>query len=545
MTSKLTRIIMKLSNSHLLLILLVSTLIISCKDNVTSIVDETKATKETIIFNPADDLGKLFEDIQLSGLYPDSKLFVDATLKTSVDTILRAYESQKIIAGFDLRNFVEAHFSLPMESENTFKSDTTLSLEQHIEKLWDVLKKDATPMDIPTGSLLPLQEAYVVPGGRFREIYYWDSYFTMLGLAESGRIDMIQSMIDNFAYMIDTYGHIPNGSRSYYLSRSQPPFFTSMVQLLSDLKGELILGQYLPQIEKEYEFWMEGAITLKEGECNRRVCNVNGTLINRYYDDKPAPRPEAYKEDVEVAKSSKDVTKTYLDLKAGAESGWDYSTRWFADAKTLKTIHTTDILPIDLNSLIFNTEKLLSDVYRSQNNTAKATLYLDRAINRQTFINEIMVNKNGGFYADVILDGTPTNVPSLAMMYPLYFGVAEDEHAEQTLKYIKKNFMKSGGLPATLNKSGQQWDYPNGWAPLQWISFKAFENYGYKSEAAQLAQNWTALNERVYKRTGKMLEKYNVVNMSLIAGGGEYPVQDGFGWSNGVYLAMKNWLKKQ
>ncbi len=154
-------------------------------------------------------------------------------------------------------------------------------------------------------SLLPLPESYVVPGGRFREIYYWDSYFTMLGLAESGHWDKVADMVANFGYEIDAWGHIPNGNRTYYLSRSQPPFFAFMVELLAQHEGDDALKEYLPQLQKEYTYWMEGVETLQPGQQNQRVVKLeDGSVLNRYWDDRDTPRPESWVEDIATAKSN-------------------------------------------------------------------------------------------------------------------------------------------------------------------------------------------------------------------------------------------------
>ncbi len=147
-----------------------------------------------------------------------------------------------------------------------------------------------------------------MPGGRFREIYYWDSFFTMFGLQVSNRIDMIQNMVDNFAYLIDKIGYIPNGNRTYYIGRSQPPFFACMVKLLSEEKGKNILIKYLPQLEKEYNFWMKGVdeLSVEKNAINRVVLLPDGSILNHYWDENDTPRPESFKEDVELAKEAGD-----------------------------------------------------------------------------------------------------------------------------------------------------------------------------------------------------------------------------------------------
>ena len=176
-----------------------------------------------------------------------------------------------------------------------------MDVEDHIDALWPVLERQP---DVPTphSSLLPLPHRYVVPGGRFREIYYWDSYFTMLGLEESGRHDLAVDMVKNFAFLIDRYGHVPNGNRTYYLSRSQPPFFAAMVELIAARDGSPAYLQFLPALRREYEFWMDGAARLEPGAAHRRAVRLrDGSILNRYWDDRDTAREESYREDVETA----------------------------------------------------------------------------------------------------------------------------------------------------------------------------------------------------------------------------------------------------
>ena len=209
-------------------------------------------------------------------------------------------KKKKITKDFDLSAFVHNNFDLPKEHASVYVSVAGRPVSQHIEMLWDELTRQP---DEAAGSLIPLPYPYIVPGGRFREIYYWDSYFTMLGLQVSKRIDMIQNMVDNFSYLIDDIGYIPNGNRTYYIGRSQPPFYACMVNLLSEEKGEDILIKYLPQLEKEYNFWMNGSDLLNfEGFSSHRVAMLrDGDILNHYWDENNTPRPESFKEDTELA----------------------------------------------------------------------------------------------------------------------------------------------------------------------------------------------------------------------------------------------------
>ncbi|MEK7254948.1 MAG: trehalase family glycosidase, partial [Bacteroidota bacterium] len=226
-------------------------------------------------------------------------------------------------------------------------------------------------------------------------------------------------------------------------------------------------------------------------------------------------------------------------LRAGAESGWDFSSRWFADGKTLTSIHTTDIVPVDLNALIFNLEMTIASIYQNQGNADKANFYQQQAAKRSAAVNKYCWQPTAGFFYDYdFVKGEPTNVPSLAAAYPLYFKMATPNQAQSVAQNLQKNFLRDGGVLSTPNFTGQQWDAPNGWAPLQWMTIQGLRNYGETALANDIKKRWMDLNVKVYQNTGKMVEKYNVQDVSLEAGGGEYPVQDGFGWTNGVLLKL-------
>src|SRR5205807_8146475 len=214
-------------------------------------------------------------------------------------------DSARTVAGFDLRAFVERQFQLPQPVGAGVAPGVSRSrtMEDHIRALWPVLTRPPDSAD-PRSSLIPLPHPYVIPGGRFREIYYWDSYFTMTGLVASGRIDLVRDMLDNFAYLIETVGHIPNGNRTYYLSRSQPPYFAAMVGLYAQATDSQQALRYLDALERELAFWMEGADSLRPGTAHRRVVKLrDGAVLNRYWDDLTEPRPEAYRPDHELGRT--------------------------------------------------------------------------------------------------------------------------------------------------------------------------------------------------------------------------------------------------
>ncbi len=491
---------------------------------------------------------ELFEAVQSTHLLGDSKTFVDAIAKIDPSSILASYRTKRDQPGFDLSAFIDDYFEVPTTEIGAASDPAGLPVEERIEQLWDLLTREADA-DVEHSSLIPLPNRYVVPGGRFREIYYWDSYFTMLGLAESGRIDLIEDMVENFAFLIDEVGFIPNGNRTYYCSRSQPPFFALMVELLADVRGdESIYARYLPQLKREYDFWMAGADALTASEpTHRRVVLSRSGLLNRYWDDVAAPRQESYAEDTELAAGvSRDAGQLYRDVRAGAESGWDYSPRWFADRHSMKTIRTTEVIPVDLNALMFNLEATLARVCKAHGSSADAIAFEARAKNRKKLLRSLFFDSASGTFMDLSLpDFTVTGTISLATAYPLFFGIATREQAGRVAQCIERDFLKAGGWVTSNYETGQQWDSPNGWAPLQWITFCGLERYGFSEEARVGATRWVEDNIAVYKEHGCFLEKYNVVSSGLAGSGGEYEVQEGFGWTNAVLLRLMRKLSDQ
>ena len=487
----------------------------------------------------------LFEAVQLTHVYADNKTFVDATAKEPPADIARAYAQQKDAPGFDLKAFVAAHFTPPATAGGQYHSQVAAGLRHHLDTLWTVLQRRPDSLArAGYSSLLPLPKPYIVPGGRFREVYYWDSYFTMLGLAESHRTAVIRDMVDNFAYLLDTYGFIPNGNRTYYLTRSQPPFFASMVQLLARQEGgPKTLLRYQPQLLREYAYWMAGAEQLKPNTARDRAVRLpHGELLNRYWDTSDQPREESYAEDVAAAKLSKQpAAQFYRNVRAAAASGWDFSTRWFGPDGQLGSIHTTDIIPVDLNCLLYNLENTIAQAYQQQGNAARAAAFRAKAARRKAALLAYCWDAKAGWFADYnFRQQRRTAQQTLAGVFPLEFGLATPVQATRVAAGLRTRFLKPGGLATTTRRSGQQWDAPNAWAPLQYMAIDGLERYQQGALARTIGTRWIGLNTEVFQQTGKLMEKYNVVEPHLKAGGGEYPLQDGFGWTNGVLLKLLN-----
>jgi alpha,alpha-trehalase len=487
---------------------------------------------------------QFFHDVQTKAIFPDSKTFVDCTPKRDLGEIIADYDEVKNKPDFDLHEFVSRNFDLPVRPKSGFATDTTLAMEEHLTRLWPVLTRKADHVE-PRSSLIPLPYDYVVPGGRFSEIYYWDSYFTILGLKSQKRYDLIQNMVKNFAHLIDTIGFIPNGNRNYYLTRSQPPFFSLIVKELEDYDS-LAADHYLEPMMKEYEFWMSGVDSVENpGDAREHVIRLqDGTIMNRYWDKGESPRPEAYKEDYALGqKDPANEKRIYRDIRSAAESGWDFSSRWFRDGKTMATIHTTEIVPVDLNCLLAHLEKMIAKGLTIRKNNDAAYAYTKRSNDRRRALLTFCWDPEANFFTDYdFVANKRTGIKSLAGVFPLFFEMTPKDVAEKASLTIKNEFLKQGGLVTTLVDTDQQWDSPNGWAPLQWMAYKGLKNYQIDKLANEIRHRWLRQNMRVYEATGKMMEKYNVTDTTLIAGGGEYPNQDGFGWTNGVALKF---LKEQ
>jgi len=495
---------------------------------------------------PADRYQELFVRVQRERLFADSKTFVDCAPRMPPEQILDSYRRECKRVGFSLEAFVNAHFTVQHPVAKAYVSPPGQSLAQHIDGLWDILTRH--PSEHPTrGSLLPLPHECVVPGGRFVELYYWDSYFTMLGLAASGRPNLLCAMLDNFAYLIDTYGFVPNGTRTYYLSRSQPPVFALMVEL-GESQGVCKAAKYLSHLRREHSFWMAGSEDVPRGEACRRVVHLpDGALLNRYWDERDTPREESWREDVAtVAGADRPAAQVHRDLRAACESGWDFSSRWL-DGSRLDSIRTTSLVPVDLNAFLYRLECLIARLSRDTADTATARTFDALAEQRRRGLDAVCWDARCGAYFDYdwtrkALRGNLT----AATVAPLFVEMASTAQAAAVASTCRARLLAPGGIATTLDASGEQWDRPNGWAPLQWLAVEAFRRSGHDSLAKAIRSRWLRTVGALYRREGKVVEKYALREQpqqhTTGGGGGEYPLQDGFGWTNGV---TRNWLSEK
>ncbi|XP_071352608.1 trehalase isoform X1 [Trachinotus anak] len=514
--------------------------------------------------------GPILHQVQEAKLFDDDKYFVDMKLKAAPDIVLSAFYNlsnempNTTVPPAKLQEFLHVYFEKPGTELESWTPpdwhDKPKFLEgiedqklrdwaEKIHHLWKSLgrKIHAGVKDHPElYSQIYTPHPVVVPGGRFRELYYWDSYWVINGLLLSEMTDTAYGMIQNFLYLVNRYGFIPNGGRIYYERRSQPPFLTLMVEsYYQATKDKDFLRAALPALEQEYGFWMQ----------NRSVAvKVNGKehVLNRYHVPVGLPRPESYTDDLELVEGLTDDHKEqlWMDLKAGAESGWDFTSRWYIDGDghnngTLRETRTSQILPTDLNALLCLNEKTLASFHRILGDGDSAALYDQAAARRLGAMESVLWDAERGAWFDYNLmtqskhfEFYPSNLaPVWAQCY------SRPEMGEKAVQYLKGSgaLQFPNGVPTSLRASGQQWDYPNAWPPLQHMLISGLSKLpseDAKQLAFDLAQRWIKTNWLAYVKYDAMFEKYDVNGDGKPGGGGEYEVQLGFGWTNGVALQL-------
>ncbi|XP_053546029.1 trehalase [Bombina bombina] len=509
--------------------------------------------------------GDLLHQVQLAKLFNDDKHFVDMDLRNSSEVVLREFTTLNTSEGGrvpkeKLKQFVETYFNPPgtefepwnppdwHENPSILKniSDSNLrNFAVELHALWKSLGrkiKDEVRIHPDLHSQIFVPNAVIVPGGRFREFYYWDSYWVINGLLLSEMKDTARGMIENFLYMVERFGLIPNGGRVYYLRRSQPPFLTLMMDsYMEKYKNLTFLRNSIDILEKEYDFWMT----------NRSVTvNLQGKIhtLNRYHVPVDGPRPESYSDDYELAENltSDSRQSLWTELKAAAESGWDFSSRWYNGSSTeLKDTRTSLVIPVDLNAILCRVERTLAKFYQELGMPEKETRFRSALDARHQAIQTVLWDEDWGIWLDFNRD-TQTRNPNFypTNLAPLWAACYSNPGlVDKVVSYLEnsKALSYKNGIPTSLTNSGQQWDFPNAWPPLQHIVIEGLAISGStraQDLAFSLAQNWVRSNYAAYREYKAMFEKYNVEGDGKPGGGGEYEVQLGFGWTNGVIFQL-------
>jgi alpha,alpha-trehalase len=512
--------------------------------------------------SPVMIYGDLFRDVQLSGIFPSGRAFANAVAKRIPADIALAYSQLK--SGYNkklprrmrgnalpadvLKTFVDANFMLPGPVNDSLflTTDTAQALEIAANVHWKKLRFQ-TDSSHSVSSLIHLPYPYIACGPSFNELHYWDAYFILLGLKESGQYEMMENMINNFTYLIDKYGHIPATNRTYCIGRSEPPFFCYMIDLLASVKGNNIYHTYLPWLEKEYLFWMEGADSIKPGSAYKRVVKFNdGTVMNRYW-GQSEPRPEYYAEDRLLAENSNRPAKeTLTELAAASESGWGASSRWLEKKSDEGKLNPTHILPVDLNSLLHHLECILRDIYKSKEDHQKVLYYADRILNREVKLDFLFWDEELSFYCDYNyrLKKTTGQITA-AGMFPLLienrYRAFPENRVQLIVETLRQQLLFDGGIcNSVLQNEAQWWQAPYGTASMQWVVITALENHRYHELAKKIALGWVNLSWEVYLKTGWLLKHYNVMNAANYYDNAVKPNIDNFACNNGLLLNLIN-----
>jgi alpha,alpha-trehalase len=418
----------------------------------------------------------------------------------------------------------------------------------------ELRKLPSDPAQIREHGLLYLPRPYVVPGGRFNEMYGWDSFFIQMGLLRDGELELARDMADNLLYEVREYGKVLNANRTYYLTRSQPPFLTPMIlAVYHRSQNRRWLEDSLPWIEKYYRFWTsEPHLTADTG-------------LSRYLDTGDGPAPEVLasehdkhgKGDYELIRAyflshkvpDYDVSQYfnaadgqftalfYKGDRSMRESGFDPSNRF--GPFSIDIIHYN---PVCLNSLLYLMEMQIAEINSLLDRRTQAEVWRERARERAERINRLMWDPEHGLYFDYnFVQKRVRRYPFLTTFYPLWTGIASHDQAARVVGNLNR-FERAGGLETSEFKSGDQWDAPFGWAPLQWIAVQGLRRYGYQTEADRISKNFLSMVQQQFQRRHDLEEKYDVVRRSDdVESGlryGYHSNEAGFGWTNGVFTAL-------
>ncbi|MFZ2281232.1 MAG: trehalase family glycosidase [Prosthecobacter sp.] len=472
-----------------------------------------------------------------------------------------------------LRQVTEALSDVKLGEDSTHSSPVYISASEDLPRVQRIFEKSSTtgktttvrlkvlpsdPARIEEHGLLFLPGRYVVPGGRFNEMYGWDSYFIALGLLRQGRVPMARAIADQCLYQVEHYGTVLTANRTYYLTRSHPPFLGRLVLAVYRASGDITwLRRALPLLEKFYYYW-----TVPPH-------HVSGINLSRYYDFAQGPAPEVVRGEVDenghnhyerlrmnLAAGGEYVqdASSFLDPETGAltphayhadrsmrESGFDVSGRFgFANLDVL------DILPVCLNTLLWKLELDIAKIREFLDATATLDVWLDRARQRAAIMNAHFWDEEAGMFFDY--DGRAVKrraYPFATTFWPMWAGLASREQAARIVSRLPE-FEARGGLLTSLHLSGCQWDKPFGWAPLNYLAVMGLHRYGYRHEARRIARRFVTLVINEFRRTGLLFEKYDVENMTsdvqgkIIFG---YPTNEpGFGWTNACTMELLDYL---
>lgn len=467
-------------------------------------------------------------------------------------------------AGHELRIVMPPDYKHQVPVFDSIKDPTLKAFAYDIHSKWKSLLRQVDKSILCSeceSTALSLPYPFLVPGGRFREYYYWDTYWILEGIYVSDMCKTAKAVVENTLWMAKEFGFVPNGSRAYYLNRSQPPMLPMIVESYlehcgADLKKQdAFTERALQALVREHAFWMERRSV--------RVTDKTGTshVLNHFSADMAAPRPESYMHDVHLASNMtrEARTKLFHNIAATTESGWDFSGRWLkwsgaekGSVPGLDQTITADIIPVDLNSILFRNELIIAGLFESVGKKEDGQRYAEMAETRKKAIDAMLWVPSLGLWKDYDLASASPTLDRpfyITDICPLWYGPYKDLTPAQTEAILEANrrimYGYPGGIPISEAYTGQQWDYPNVWAPTQYLAVKLHlrlhketQDPEHYQKALSIAQKWVTTAYCGFRHYGYIFEKYNAKVVGQPGGGGEYLVQEGFGWSNGVLLWM-------
>ncbi|XP_039482661.1 trehalase [Drosophila santomea] len=512
--------------------------------------------------------GPLLDAVQRSKMFPDCKHFVDMSCIYTPAQTLNDFDMFTNCCRNDgslrfLQMFVEKHFNDPgselehwtppdWKEEPSFLArigDPELKkFGSAVNGLWKELGrriKDEVKENPDQYSILYVPNPFIVPSSNCREYRYWESFWIVRGLLQCGMHQTARGMIDNYLELVQQFGFVPGCGRIYCSGRSNPPLLIMMVKAYVEVtKDEQYAIEALPLLETEYETFT-----------SKHSVQVKGRTMYQYRDFSAGPRPEAYREDLECVANIKSPLSRelmYTELKSAAESGTNFSSRWFVSVDgsnkgSFRDTKTSAIVPVELNCIVFRSGKILAEFNRKAGNTKKADEYQERACGLVRAIRNNLWNAQAGIWLDYdLVNNKPRNyfcctnfAPLWARAFPL---VDTDKVSKGVMQYIKTNELDAqyGGVPYTMNKeTGQDWDHPNVFPPMMFLIVEGLENLGTppaKAMSKRWAHRWVKSNYAAYKYESFMFEKYYCDEFGTSGGVSPEHTPVGYGWTNGVII---------
>ncbi len=482
---------------------------------------------------------------------------INTYIHTTWDALTRTHQDLAKMVDVKIEEIATAPKSIVYISSKENLATITQQLQSELPaSVFKQINIEVLPQDVATiknQGILYLPYPFVVPGGRFNEMYGWDSYFIVLGLLEDNRVALAKDIVNNFIYEINYYGTVLNANRSYYLQRSQPPLLTEMIlAVYQTTHDKAWLQSTLPAVLQFYDYWLKAP---------RLVSDIG---LSRYYADGEGPSPEVtssenfYPEALSYFKNnaihSYDIA-SYYDSKSNTlkpafyksdrtvrESGFDLSGRYGPLGAMI-----TNFVPIDLNSLLYEMESNIATIYQILQQPKQVDFWKQKASTRKQLINHYLWDPTLGYYFDYdFINQRQYPYIFATTFYPLWAGIASPAQAAKVVQNLP-SLERPGGIVSSAYVTGYQWDAPFAWAPLQYFAVVGLARYGYCEQAKRIATDFMTTVNKNYELSHTIVEKYNLasndqLNVKNNIAFGYLSNEIGFGWTNGVYAVFADFL---